>query len=80
MSMPNQIGLTKSYIFTSGASGVQVWNGTAFVSLASASVTVLVAQVLGEWQESGLFMAVNNAGATVVKYWNGSAWATKSVV
>jgi hypothetical protein len=83
MAMPNQSGLTTFCIFScDSVNGVKVYNPTAkaFQTLAAAGVTVPVQQVLDEWQESGLFMAVNNGGVTVVKVWNGSAWVTKSAV
>ena len=80
MSIPNQEGLSgPPFIFTLSSAGtLLVWSSTAkaFVTLASAGFSVPVQQVLGEWQEAGLFQYTG----TAVQTWNGTQWVTKSAV
>ena len=78
MSIPTQKGIGTPYIYTSDSGGVKVFetpaastgqqaSAPATESVASKGITVPVVQVLGEYNESGIFASVNSAGSPVVK-------------
>ena len=78
MPIPTQKGISTTYIYTSDSGGVKVFetpaastgqqaSAPAKESVAAMGIAVPVVQVLGEYDEAGIFASVNSAGSTVVK-------------